>query len=169
MAHEKSRAAKDWREARRLRAWDLAKAGWKQCKIGEALGVSEGAVSQWLKQAREAGVEALYSQPVPGPSKRLSDVQRTQLPALLKKGAPSFGFRDEVWTRGRVAKLIEREFGIVYSPRHVGRILEEVGWTRQKPVPRASQRNEERIEQWQETDWPALKKRPPEKNGPSSS
>lgn len=169
MPQEKPREPKDWKEGRRLRAWELAEQGWKQCAIAKALGVSEGAVSQWLKQAREAGVAALYSRPVPGAAKRLTDEERAQLATLLVKGAEHFGFRGDVWTRQRVAKVIEREFGVAYSPRHVGRILEEVGWTRQKPVQRASQRDEERIEQWQEADWPALKKKPLKKSVPSSS
>ncbi len=168
MPNEESREARDWKEGRRLRAWELAQAGWKQCKIAEALGVSEGAVSQWLKRAREGGVEALYRQPPPGPAKRLSEEERAQLPALLKKGAEHFGFRGDVWTRQRVAQLIERVFEVSYSPRHVGRILQEIGWTRQKPVHRASQRDEERIRRWQVETWPVLKKKPLKKDVPSS-
>jgi transcriptional regulator with XRE-family HTH domain len=33
--------------------------GWKQKDIAEALGVTKGAVSQWLKRAREGGIDAL--------------------------------------------------------------------------------------------------------------
>jgi predicted transcriptional regulator len=40
----------DWREARRYRAWELKQQGWKQKDIAQALGVSEAAVSQWLKR-----------------------------------------------------------------------------------------------------------------------
>lgn len=58
----------DWREARRYRAWDLAQQGWKQQDIAQALGVSESAVSQWLKCGREQGVTALQSHPGPGPT-----------------------------------------------------------------------------------------------------
>ena len=169
MPHEKQREPKDWKEARRLRAWELAQQGWKQCRIAEALGVSEGAVSQWLKEARGAGVKALYSRPVPGAAKRLSDAERAQLPALLAKGAEHFGFRGDLWTRQRVGKVIEREFAVSYSPRHVGRILEAIGWTRQKPVPRASQRDAARIQRWQEEEWPTLKKKRPARDAPSSS
>ena len=169
MLQEKRRAPKDWKEARGLRAWELAEQGWKQCAIAEALGVSEGAVSQWLKQAREAGVAALYSRPVPGATKRLTTEERAQLPTLLAKAAEHFGLRGEVWPRPRGAKVIERELGIVYAPRHVGRILAEIAWTRQQPVQRASQRDAERIQQWQQETWPALKKKPLKKDAPSSS
>ena len=44
---KKSIPAKNWREERRMQAWKLHEQGWKQRDIAIALGVSEGAVSQW--------------------------------------------------------------------------------------------------------------------------
>ena len=49
----------DWKEARRLRAWELVRQGWKQTDVAAALGVTRGAVSQWVSQARQGGVAAL--------------------------------------------------------------------------------------------------------------
>jgi predicted XRE-type DNA-binding protein len=37
-----------WKEARRIQAWHLKQQGWPQRQMAEALGVSEGAVSQWM-------------------------------------------------------------------------------------------------------------------------
>jgi transposase len=150
----------DWREARRLRAWELKQKGWKQSRIAEALGVTRGAVSQWFKKVKGDGVEALNSRKGGGPKPRLNDQQLQQLPGLLEKGAEAFGFRGDVWTRPRVAKVIEREFGVRFTPQHVGNLLRKVGWSRQKPVKRASQRKEVAIEQWRAEGWVELKKKP---------
>ncbi len=61
-----SKEATDWREGRRLRAWELKQEGWSQQRIAEALGVSKGAVSQWMKRARQGGgVQALKRQTRP--------------------------------------------------------------------------------------------------------
>jgi Predicted transcriptional regulator len=49
----------DWKEARRVRAFELKQAGWAQQEIAEVLGVTKGAVSQWIKAAEADGVEAL--------------------------------------------------------------------------------------------------------------
>lgn len=57
MSGTDSRRAADWREGRRIRAWELKQKGRKQRDIAQALGVSPGAVSQWLKRGREGGVE----------------------------------------------------------------------------------------------------------------
>src|SRR5262245_42692023 len=133
----------DWREERRKRAWALKQEGWPQKQIAAALGVSEGAVSQWLKRAREGGgVAALAHQPPPGMTPRLSAEQRAQLPALLSRGAPAHGFTGDVWTAKRVAAVIERRFGVRYHPDHVSRLLRACGWSRQRPVTRATQRDE---------------------------
>jgi transposase len=155
-----SDAARDWKEGRRLRAWELRQAGWSQAAIANALGVTEGAVSQWLARAKQTGVSALYSRKAAGPTPRLTAGQRAQIPALLSQGAESYGFRGDLWTRERVAMVVQREFGVKYSPQHIGRLLRACGWTPQKPVKRATQRNEEAIQRRQNERWPEIKKRP---------
>ncbi len=150
----------DWREERRLRAWKLKEQGWQQKEIAGALGVSEGAVSQWLKRGRAGGVAALKAHPPTGMTPRLTAEQKMQIPGLLAKGAEAYGFRGDVWTASRVAEVIKRTFGVRYHRDHVGKLMREAGWSRQKPVERASQRNEEALKQWSEERWPTIKKKP---------
>jgi transposase len=150
----------DWREERRKRAWELKQQGWKQKEIAEALGVTEGAVSQWMKRGKEGGEEALKACPAPGVTPRLSAEQKAQLPALLAKGAPAYGFRGDVWTASRVAEVIEQCFGVRYSRDHAGAIVRKRGWSPQHPIEKASQRDEEAIAAWKTERWEELKKSP---------
>jgi transposase len=157
----------DLREYRRFRAWELRQQGWTQYRIADALGVTQGAVSQWLKQAREGGgPQALRRRKPPGARPRLTAEQRARIPTLLKRGAEAYGFRGDVWTRERIGKVIEREYGVSYHPTHVGRILRDLGWSQQEPVEKASQRNETAIQQWQDERWPALQKKPKQEGTP---
>ena len=159
----------DWREGRRRRAWELKEAGWKQQDIAAALGVTPGAVSQWLKRAREqGGVEALRRHPAPGRQSRLTAEQLAQLPALLTPGPEAYGFRGQIWTCRRVGEVIRRAFGVAYHPAHVSRLLHALGQSVQRPVERATQRDEAAIRAWWQERWPALKKKPSRKDGPSS-
>ena len=153
-----STQVKDWREGRRFRALELKEQGWKQTHIAEALGVSEGAVSQWMKRAREKGVQALRHNPPPGAPPRLSEEERARLPELLAQGAQAHGFRGDVWTCERVARVIRKEFGVSYHPAHVSRLLKASRQSLQKPQRRASQRDEEAIDNWKQKKWPSLKK-----------
>ena len=147
-----------WKEARRLQAWRLKQKGWSQRQIAEALGVREGAVSQGMKRAHHAGPEALRRRPSPGAPRRLSADQLARLPDLLRRGPAAYGFRGEIWTRKRVAEVIRLEFGVVYHPTHVGRLLHVLRWRSQKPMRRARQRDEAAIAPWRDETWPAIKK-----------
>jgi transposase len=163
---EKKQKAQDWREARRSRAWELKQKGWKQKDIAEGLGVSKGAVSQWFKKAEREGVAALRKRKGGGPKPRLSAEQLNQLPILLRQGAEHFGFRGAVWTRARVASLIQQTFGVRYSLTHIGWLLEKIGWSSQKPVTRARQRDEVAIERWRSETWFEVQKKPNRRDVP---
>jgi transposase len=159
----------NWKEARRLQAWLLKEKGWPQRQIAEALGVSEGAVSQWPQRARGGGPEALRHRPHPGAARRLSPEQLARLPDLLHRGAEAYGFRGQVWTRRRIAAVMHLEFGVSYHPVQVGRILKGLRWSPQKPARRARQRDEAAIARWRQETWPALKRGRKPKRKPSSS
>jgi transposase len=149
----------DWLEGRRRRAWELKQQGWKQQDIAAALGVTKGAVSQWLRRAREGGVEALRRHPPPGPTPKLTTEQLALLPQVLERGAEAYGYRGQVWTTKRVAEVIWRTFGVRYHRDHVSRLLRHCGWSRQQPIERATQRDEAAIQQWYNERWPALQKK----------
>ena len=163
-----TRPSPDGREYRRFRAWDLKQQGWKQQAIAEALGVTAGAVSQWLKRARAGGSEALRKRSSPGAPRRLSAEQRERLPALLAAGAEAFGFEGDCWTAKRIAAVIRREFGVRYHPAHVRKVVRGLGLSVQVPAVRATQRDDAAVERWKTERWPELKKRPAPKNERSS-
>lgn len=154
---KKSTPQKNWREERRMQAWKLHEKGWKQKDIAEALGVTEGAVSQWFKKAKEQGVEALRHQSPPGAQPKLSKEQQAQLPGLLEQGAEAFGFRGQVWTTGRVAQMIEQHFGVKYHPAHCSLLLRKLKYSQQKPIEKATQRDEDAIRIWKGQHFDELK------------
>jgi transposase len=147
-------------EWRRLRAWALHQAGWSGRAIAQALGVTPGAVSQWLKRAREGGAQALVHRMPPGRASRLSAEQKAALVPLLEQGAEAHGFLGDVWTTKRVASLIKHAFGVRYHPAHMSRLLREIGWSVQKPIRRVPQRNDAAITQWWTERWPTLLAKP---------
>ena len=154
----RSQDCKDFREGRRLRAVELWHQGWKQKAIAEALGVTEGAVSQWLARAQQGGVDALRKRKASGAPARLSLQQKAQIPDLLRQGAPTFGFVGDVWTCARVGEVIRRSFGVSYHPAHVSRLIRALDWSLQKPEFRATQRDEALILWWKEQEFPRLKR-----------
>ena len=168
MTVQPSSAPIDWREGRRLRAWELHQQGWKQTAIAAALGVTQGAVSQWLKRGTAGGVAALRRRTAPGSAPRLTVEQRAQLVDALAKGGCAFGFIGDVWTTKRIAALIKELFGVSYHPAPVSRLVRALGQSVQLPVTHATHRDEVAIQAWHAARWPALKKRPKPKDAPSA-
>lgn len=160
---------RDWAEGRRLRAFDLAQQGWKQQDIAAALGVTPGAVSQWLKRARDGGGrDAVRTVPQPGGTPKVSAAQRQQIPVLLARGAEACGFLGAVWTTKRIATVIMETFGVRYHPAHISRLMRQLRQSNQVPTVQAAQRNPAAVQAWYAERWPALKKRRGQKHGPAS-
>ncbi len=137
----------------------LKRRGWMQRDIAEALDVSEVALSGWLARARDGGPETLRARPAPGRPPRLSSDQLRSIPELLWHGPEAYGFRGQVWTCARIAKVIEWEFGVRYHKDHVGRLLKALHCTPQQPIKRAIQRDDEAIRRWRDETWPELLRR----------
>lgn len=137
----------------------LKQQGWYQRDIAEALGVSEETISRWLARASDGGLEALRARSRPGHPPKLSPEQKRLIPEFLWHGAEAYGFRGEVWTCARIARVIEEEFGVRYHKDHVGRLLRELRWTPQVPIKRAIQRDEAAIQRWRDEVWPELRRR----------
>jgi transposase len=146
-----------WKEARRLQALALRQRGWKQTRIAEALGVTAGAVSQWFSLIDDNDATALLAHLRPGRPPELTREQKLLIPDLLSHGAEAYGFRGNVWTTARVAKVIEWEWSVNYHRSHVARLLKELSWTPQLPIVRATQRDEKAIACWRTEKWSELK------------
>jgi transposase len=145
-------------EWRRFRAWQLHRQGWSRRDIAEALGISPVSVSRWFARARDGGAEALRARSSPGRPPELSPGPKSQIPEFLWHGAEAYGFRGEVWTCARIARVIAEEFGVRYHKRHVGKLLRELDWTPQVPIRRAVQRDEAAIRRWRGEVWPELRR-----------
>ena len=137
----------------------LKRQGWSRHDIAEALGVSPVSVSRWFAHARDGGLEALRAHPSPGHPPKLSAAQKGLIPEFLWHGAEAYGFRGDVWTCARIARVIEEEFGVRYHKDHVSRLLQELHWTPQVPIRRAIQRDEPAIQCWRDEVWPDLLRR----------
>ena len=145
-------------ELLRRRCAALKEQNWPQVKIAQALGMTEGWVSQTLKKYRQDGPDALIWKKPAGPACRLNEQQLAQLVIELTKGAVAHGFEGEVWTRPRINAVITKLFGVSYDPSQVGRLLKRVGWSRQLPQQKARQQNPAAVQEWRQEHLPALKK-----------
>ena len=147
----------------------LLERGWSEAAVARRVGAHRQSVNRWARQLAAGGREALRKAGRAGRKPRLSEADRRQIIAGLKQGPEALGYETGLWTSWRVADLIERECGVRYSTVHVWRILRELGWSCQRPVGRAWERNERAIRRWKRKRWPEVKKTPQGKAARSSS
>ena len=136
----------------------LEDGGMKQVEIARHLGVTEAAVSKWKRQLAEEGPQALRLRKATGRPPKLDEAAKQELIKKLEAGAIAAGYPTEQWTQARVKQVIEREYGVVYHQNYISRLLDDLGWSVQKPDPRAIERDEDLIRAWLSRDWPRIKK-----------
>ncbi len=156
-------------ERRRLQAARLLEQKVPEAEVARRVGVHRQSVNRWARQLAGGGRQALKRAPRAGRPPQLSTADRQRLVEGLKRGPQALGYRTDLWTAGRVADLIQREFNVQYSTVHAWRILRALNWTPQRPARRALERNEAAIRRWKRVRWPELKKTLKNRGKPSSS
>ena len=154
---------------KRVKAARLLQSGKSPAQVALAVGVARQTVYTWKRVLDERGVDGLRAMVDVGRPGQLDAGDFKWLGAALREGAQAHGFGTELWTLRRVGALIKRQFGIQFSDVHVWRLLGSMGFSSQKPERRAIERDEDAVRTWKQKSLPALKKKPSESDGSSSS
>lgn len=147
----------------RRRAVAMLRDGKTQQEAAVAVGVTRQIVSDWKSRYDAGGDAALDGKKRgrrPGEQKSLTPKQEAKIRRLIIDKCPDqlkLGFA--LWTREAVAALIERETGIRLSPSAVGNYLRSWGFTAQRPIRRATERCEAKVQAWIDQDYPAIARR----------
>jgi transposase len=144
----------------RIRAVQRVQDGESPEQVIKTLGFARACIYNWLARYRNGGWHALRTGTRSGRPKKLTGSQiKWVYKTIRDKDPQQFKFEFALWTRSMIAELIKREFGIKLSPTSVGRLLAQLGFTCQKPLYRAYQRDPEAVKKWKEQIFPQIQKR----------
>ena len=115
------------------------------------------------RAACRGGRRALKKAGRAGRKPRLKAAELRRIERGLKRGPQALGYETGLWTAWRVAHLIESECGVRYHPSQAWRILRQLGWSCQRPVGRALERDEEKSANGNGSAGRGLKKSPKRK------
>jgi transposase len=146
-------------EATRRRAVQSVLSGQTQAAVANAFGIHSVTVAKWMARHRADGDAGLSARPTPGRPRFLTPKQDQQVRSWLAQKPTAHGFRTDLWTASRVAELIRRKFGVEFHPHYLRSWLKKRGYSPQRPVRKARQRNEEAIVHWVANDWPRIQKK----------
>jgi transposase len=166
-------------EVKRLRQlfWDARKRGdletWRRAKavlgylanksvisLSRELDVTRGSINRWLQWFEAEGTEGLLPRKAPGSAPRLNDARRLELAALIDAGPQAAGFTSGMWTGPMIGDLIHKRFGVRFHNHSVPRLLNEMGFSVQRPRKRLARADAEKQALWLKVRFPALKKKP---------
>ena len=127
--------------------------------VARRFGVTRQAVGKWVQDFERGGDAALRAKRRGRPQGgSLAPWQAAQTAKAVVDHCPDqLKLPFYLWTREAVAQLIERRFGLRLSVWTVGRYLKRWGFTPQKPVKQAFERNPEAVRKWLEEEYPAIR------------
>ena len=154
-----------YRVAKRLQAVVLNSEGRTSGELAGILKAPRSKVSEWLSLYENHGVEGLLEGHRSGRPPGLTKEQRTQLGDILDSGPVAYGLDTGIWTSPMLAWVIEEEFGISYHPGHVRKLLDQMGFSVQRPRRILARADVAAQDRWHRRTYPNLKKKPALKAG----
>ena len=109
----------------RLHCVTLICAGMSCAEVAKAFGDDRRSVQRWVSRFLESGIDGLRNGQSPGRPKKLGPLQLQQLRLTLQADRLA-GVAHSAWDAEALRVEIEQRFGITYSRKHCGRLLDSL-------------------------------------------
>jgi transposase len=147
-------------EERRRQVIGLRQRGMSYKAIAEQVGLSPTGVLDICHRFAAEGAKGLVSRPrgrKPGERRLLDPAQEAEARELIRRHTPDEpGLPFALWSRAAVGVLIARHCGVELAVRTVGKYLARWGFTAQKPIRRAYERDPVAVRRWLRREYPEI-------------
>lgn len=134
--------------------------GRSQRDIASLLGVHFRTVNTWIAAFKKGGMDAVAIKKrgrAAGSKRKLTQAQEVALKQKLVDASPHQMKLDfALWTSKAIRALVWDMWRVQIAPRTLRTYMRRWGFTPQKPVLRAYERNPEKVQRWLDTDYPAI-------------
>ncbi len=125
--------------------------------VADIFGIPVQDIYKWRKMYERGGWKELEAKPILGRPRKIDDKQAECIGELIRTETPqSWKMPLALWTRGSIAALIEFLYGEELCLASVGNLMERIKFSCQRPLRRAREQNQERVQAWITTMFPAL-------------
>lgn len=145
-------------ERRRHAAGRMFARGKSQYAVAQHYGVSTAATNQWYTAWKGAGAQGLISKGHPGFRGAYTKEKKKALKQLILARPSSCGYATDFWTIERIRMAAKKKLGITLGAKRTWMAVIGLGFSVQKPIRRAKERNEKAIRDWKLKEFPKLKK-----------
>jgi transposase len=142
----------------RTRAVAQVQAGESPEVVAAAIGINRTTIYDWISLYRHGGKAALDAKKRGGRRRKLDGVaMRWIYRTVATKNPLQLQFPFALWTCDMIRVLIRQKFSVELSRSSVGRLLEQLGLSAQRPLWRAYQQNPQEVERWLKQTFPKIK------------
>ena len=132
-------------------------AGESISELARMMGYARQTLHRWFAEYEAGGMQALESTKASGAVAKLTAKQTEWLVKTLSSKNPAqMQFPIALWTREIICELIKRRFGVSMALTSVGKLMRRLGFSVQRPLMRAYERNPEAVTHWLETRYPDI-------------
>ncbi len=142
----------------RWRAVRAVQDGMSRKAVAAAYGVERTTLYRWTQNYAVDGEAGLDRKAGSGRPRKLEELSENELRALVLQGAQHFGYETDLWTVGRLRRVISEEFSIVLSKNTVWRRLRDAGLTYQQPEREYYEIDEESRKKWLRYEVPKIRR-----------
>ena len=142
--------------------------GFSHRKIASLLEVDKNTVGKWIRTFKAKGIQALKPQkrgPKEGVHTKLSKEQQQSIRRkIIDKTPEQYKMPFALWSREAVTDLIKKDTGLELDRRLVGEYLKRWGFTPQRPAKQAYRRNDKKVKEWLEKEYPEIESKAKKEN-----
>jgi len=138
----------------------LHKEGHKQAQLCRDLGLRKATVNAWVSRYKQSGQAGLKDKKTGRPlgyGKTLTEAQEKRIQADIVDRTPDqLTLNFALWNAKAVGELVYRYFRIRMPVRTVRNYLLRWGFTPRRPIKRAYERQDKKVQQWLHKDYPLI-------------
>lgn len=141
----------------------LMQKGKSNSEIAEILGVSERHIRSVKKAYTENGMEGIKLRKrgrTKGANRILTPSQEKEIQRIIVDKTPDqLRFKECMWTRNNIRQLIKEKYRIDIKLSTLGYYLARWGFSVQRPVKRAYEQDQKKIDKWLNEEFPGIDER----------
>ncbi len=124
-------------------------------EVAEAYGIDRTTLYRWVTRSETVGLERKAGS---GRPRLLGDLTENALVKIVLQSATAFGFETDLWTIGRLHRVVQETYETEISLDTIWRRLREAGLTYQKPERQYFQMDEEARNEWMRIEAPKIRR-----------
>ena len=139
----------------RVRAVEAVSRGLPIGAVADAFGTDRTTLYRWVTRSKTIG---LLRKEGSGRPRLLEDLDKKALWRIVLKPATTFGFETDLWTIGRLHRVVQEKYKTTISHDTIWRRLRDAGLTYQKPERQYFEMDDDTREEWMLTEAPRIRR-----------